>query len=337
MPILRLRSLSLFVALTTIFTTLLLNAPLAAQDETGTAAPTKTPTLSPIIAATPTRAGAQIASDPFTQSDLTVLTGNVQRPNGLTWLEGILYVACTGDFTIYEINAEDGRTLTYAGGVRNAHSLYAEMDDDDVPVVWAGDFAQNTLTRTVRGRTEVITEDLNGPWGISYLDEEHFLMTSLFGNSLMRLTREGDVETLLTDLASPTGITMDDERIYVANNGSTRRAIEWYPRDLAESDDSFSAADAGGGALVTGLQNVTGLATDSQGQLYFAYSLGTRGVVGRVDPAACAEAGGCGNADVEIVVYTELTAPLAGLTISPDDRLYVHTIFAPEIYWVQLD
>jgi hypothetical protein len=333
---LRLRSISLFATLTVLITTLLLNTPLAAQDDTATPAPTKTPTTEPTVAATPADDAEPVVSDPFTQSDLTVLTGNVQRPNGLTWLDGILYVACTGDFTIYEINAEDGRTLTYAGGVRNAHALYAEMGDDDIPVVWAGDFGQNTLTRTIRGRTEVITEDLNGPWGITYLDDEHFLLTSLFGNSLLRLTREGDVQPLLTDLASPTGVIMDDERIYIGNNGSTRRAIEWYPRDLVENDDSLAAADAEGGALVSGLQNVTGLATDSEGRLYFAYSLGTRGVVGRVDPAACAEQGGCGNADVEIVVYTELTAPLAGLTISPDDRLYVHTIFAPEIYWVGL-
>jgi hypothetical protein len=84
------------------------------------------------------------------------------------------------------------------------------------------------------------------------------------------------------------------------------------------------------------VQNVTGLALGNDGLLYFAYSLGTRGVVGRVDANACAEAGGCENADVEIVVFTELAAPLAGLTISPDNRLYVHTMFQPEIYWVQL-
>jgi hypothetical protein len=72
------------------------------------------------------------------------------------------------------------------------------------------------------------------------------------------------------------------------------------------------------------------------GYLYFAYSLGTRGVIGRVDPEVCRENNGCNIDRVEIVLYTELAAPLAGLAISPDMRLYVHTIFRPEIYWVQL-
>jgi hypothetical protein len=51
----------------------------------------------------------------------------------------------------------------------------------------------------------------------------------------------------------------------------------------------------------------------------------------------CIEEGGCTNDQVEIVVFTELAAPLAGLTISPDMRLFVHTMFSPDIYWVQLD
>jgi hypothetical protein len=72
------------------------------------------------------------------------------------------------------------------------------------------------------------------------------------------------------------------------------------------------------------------------GRLYIAYSLGTRGIVGRIDPALCRDKGGCTNADVEIVLWSEIAAPLAGLTLSDDMRLYVHTMFGPEIYWVQL-
>ncbi len=74
----------------------------------------------------------------------------------------------------------------------------------------------------------------------------------------------------------------------------------------------------------------------ADGLLYFSYSLGTRGVVGRVNPATCRENGGCSSEQVEIVVYSELAAPLSGLTISPDMELFIHSIFSPEIYWVDL-
>ena len=61
---------------------------------------------------------------------------------------------------------------------------------------------------------------------------------------------------------------------------------------------------------------------------------GTRGVIGRVDPTLCLETG-CGNADVEMVVFSDLPAPIA-FTLSPDLRLYLHSRYRPEIYWLQL-
>ncbi|MEL7236828.1 MAG: hypothetical protein AAGK74_20155, partial [Chloroflexota bacterium] len=83
-------------------------------------------------------------------------------------------------------------------------------------------------------------------------------------------------------------------------------------------------------------QNPTGLTMGPDGLLYVSYALGTRGVIGRVDPVMCRENGGCTNNEVEIVVYTDLAAPLAGLAISPDMRLYTHTIFSPDIYFADL-
>ena len=62
--------------------------------------------------------------------------------------------------------------------------------------------------------------------------------------------------------------------------------------------------------------------------------LGTRGVIGRVDPAQCQD-GGCGNQDVEMVVFSDLPAPLA-ITLSDDMRLFLHSRYRPEFYWVQL-
>ncbi|NJR12526.1 hypothetical protein HC776_01170 [bacterium] len=58
-------------------------------------------------------------------------------------------------------------------------------------------------------------------------------------------------------------------------------------------------------------------------------------MVGRIWPQDCQEEG-CTNEQVEIVVYTEMEAPLSGLTISPDLTLFIHTIYRPEIYQVDL-
>jgi hypothetical protein len=86
---------------------------------------------------------------------------------------------------------------------------------------------------------------------------------------------------------------------------------------------------------VSGLQNVSVLAMGGDGYLYFAYALGTRGVVGRIQPEQCQESG-CTADQVEIVVFTELQAPLAGLAISPDMELFIHTIYRPEIYRIKI-
>lgn len=305
---------------------------------TPTLGPTKTatPGTSPVSTAVPEAQGEDATPQPFeplTQADLNVLTGNVQRPNGITWFNDMLYTACTGDQTVYEINSRTGQTRTYIFGINNAHTLHVELDNLERLTMWVPDFAENELNLVTRSGVRRIAGDLEGPWGITMVSEELFLVSNLLGGNVASVTRDGEVEVLLEDLAAPTGLVHDEEWLYVANNGSTRRAIEVYPL----SDVLAGQGDATAINLVSGIQNTTGLQLGPDGRLYFAYALGTRGVVGRVDPELCLANGGCTNDQVEIVVYTELEAPLAGLAITPDMRLFVHTMFAPDIYWAQLD
>lgn len=307
--------------------------PSATPTPTATGTPTRTVT-STLPPATRTPGGATTTDiEPLTQSDLTVLTGNVQRPNGIFALGDKLYTSCSGDWTVYEIEADTGRTITYSSGIRNAHTLYAEREGDRT-IIFAPDFQLNQLVRADRGAAQPVATGLNGPWGIAYLDDDEFFITNLLGNTAVVVNREGELRTVLEGLASPAGVVITDERIFIGNNGSTRRAIEWYPRDVIGLRTPSPETEPS--PVVNGIQNVTGLALADDGYLYFAYALGTRGVVGRVDPEVCIAAGGCGNDQVQAVLYTELSAPLAGLTITPDMRLYVHTMFAPDIYWVQL-
>jgi hypothetical protein len=297
---------------------------------TPTPAPTKTEEPATTAQPTTTTPDLSVTFSPLTQADLSVVTGNVQRPNGLTWLNGRLYVSCTGDWTIYQLDDTTGQTQTTTSGIRNAHTLYAENRDSGEVVLWVPDFQTNSLVQVTRSGLNIIATNLEGPWGIMYFDEESFLVTSLQSNSVNRVTRTGELEPIITDLASPTGIAIDGASIYVANNGSTRRAIEWYTVGERTGDTP------GEHAVVTGVQNVTGLAIGPDRYLYFAYSLGTRGVIGRVNPQTCRENGGCTGAEVEIVVLTELSAPLAGLTITPEMRIYIHSMFSPDIYWAHL-
>lgn len=330
------------VSILVIAITCLLSAALVlAQNATPTPAPTKTPTETSASAreeATPEATeGAEDERTPFTpltQNDLSIVTGNVQRPNGIVWHDGKLYTACTGDGTVYEIDALTGSTLTYIWGIRNAHSLYAENEGTTLNL-WIPDFQANALNLVTRSGVEPIVTGLDGPWGIRYIDEERFLVSNILSDTINLLTRDGENTVALEGLASPTGIDHDEETLYVANNGSTRRSIEYYALDdvLRGSMDELPEERL----LVGGLQNVTGIELGSDGYLYFAYALGTRGIVGRVEPQTCMENGGCTNEQVEIVIYTELAAPLAGLTISPDMQLYIHTMFSPDLYWAQIE
>jgi len=267
----------------------------------------------------------------LTQADLSVMVANVQRPNGMSFLNGKLYTICNGDWTIYEIDAETAATVTFVNGARNAHQMYSEETETGFNL-WIPDFDLNRLSVVTNRRNApapIATTDLDGPWGIVPLDEEHFLVSNLKGDNIVKVSREGEVEAFLGELRSPAGLAIDDKTVYVANNGSARRAIEW-----------FTVTDKGAAGevlpLVSGLQNVSNLVLGPDDYLYFTYALGTRGVVGRVWPGDCQEEG-CTNEQVEIVVYTEMEAPLAGLTISPDMTMFLHTIYRPEIYQVDLE
>jgi len=264
----------------------------------------------------------------FNQDDLGVLVGNVQRPNGITWFNGNLYTACNGDWTLYQIDDTTGATQTFIFGVQDTHSMEILPTEDGFDI-WAPDFSKNEITRVDQDRSapEAVNDEIDGPWGITFLpDQDSFLVTSLRQNQILQLDLEGEISPLMDGLRSPAGIASDESYIYVANNGSARRAIEWF--DVSEEEPELQP-------LVSGLQNVSNVVLAPDELLYFTYALGTRGVVGRVDPEACRDEG-CSNEDVEIVLFTELPAPLAGLAFSDDMRLFVHTIYRPEIYWVSL-
>ncbi|MFW5708649.1 MAG: hypothetical protein ACOCX5_00370 [Chloroflexota bacterium] len=271
--------------------------------------------------------------EPFIQSDLSVLTGNVQRPNGVIWHNDMLYSSCNGDWTLYELDSTSGSTITYSAGVRNAHTLFVEGESSQSLDIWLPDYDVNAVVR-VRGlqsSPSVVAGDIEGPWGIAYFDEESFLVTSLLGDRILQVSRDGEVNEVVSGLRSPAGIAVTDEYVFVANNGSSRRSIEWISRDDLLDSNTPTVEP-----LVSGLQSTTGVVYAEDAYLYFAYAVGTRGVVGRVNPEVCIEQGGCTNDQIEIVLYTELPAPLAGLTVSPDMRLFVHTIYRPEIYWVEI-
>lgn len=275
----------------------------------------------------------------FEQDDLKILYGNVQRPNGMVWHNDKLYVACSGDWTIYEINVEKETTRTYIYGVQNANSLHAEFDADGVTQLWVPDFATHELLNIHPGRrpTKIIDRGLAGAWGIALQDEDQFLISNLLADSIVSVSRSGQFSTLVQQLRSPTGLVRDGGVIYVANTGSVRRSIEWFTlRQISAQDQPLNATKVEDASLVQGLQNVTGLSLSEDGWLYFAYSEGEYGVIGRVDPHHCRDIGGCQADAVEVVVKTALPAPLAGLTLSPDGRMYFHSLYKPEIYWLQL-
>lgn len=303
--------------------------------------PTKTPTPIPEISGDEPSTTQDIPDfdieEPFIQSDLSILSGNVQRPNGLFWHNDMIYASCSGDWTIYEIDAETGATITYIWGIRNAHELHIEDGVNGEPDIWAPDFQTNSLMRISNGSLATISSELEGPWGIA-AHNDNFLVTNLLANELVSVSRNGEIQELATGFRSPAGLVIDQDSLYVANNGSARRAIEWLDIDQLDSAEQplDTTEDGVVQSLVSGLQSVTGLQMGPDGYLYFAYSLGTRGVVGRVQPEVCQDMGGCTNDQVEIVVYTDLAAPLAGLAMSPDMKLYTHTIFSPDIYYVSI-
>ena len=273
---------------------------------------------------------------PKTQSDLSIVTGNIQRPNGLAWYDNKLYTVCSGDWTLYAIDPTSGNTTQYIYGIKNAHTLYAVTKDDKLSL-WIPDFQSNALVNIYEGVASTVASNLHGPWGITSIDTQTFGVTNLSGNSVTLITDAGDIKEVISKLRSPTGIASDDAYVYVANTGSTRRAIEWFDKSsVLKAETSIDSSEASK-PLVSGLQNITNLSLGSDNMLYFSYSLGTRGVVGRVDPEVCRNNGGCTSDAVEIVLYTELPSPLAGLTITPDMKLFIHSIFSPEIYWVQLE
>lgn len=318
---------------------LLTNATLAQdnQPNTPTLAPSKTPTEEPTQDNESQQDETEEANtvqvsqleNPFTQDDLQLLVGNVQRPNGIIWHDGELYTACNGDWTLYRINDTTGETITYVFGVKNGNAMLAEDTESGLDL-WIPDSDSNVLWKVDQNRSAPlsINDQLITPWGITRSNEDNFLITNSKGNSIVEVSETGVANSILTGLRSPTGIAKQDNYIYFANGGSARRGIEWF-----ELLDNGSYGEPQ--PLVSGLQNTTNVLMGEDNLLYFGYALGTRGIVGRINPNNCRD-GGCTSEDVEIVIFSDIPAPIAGMTISDDMRLFLHSRYRPEIYWIQL-
>jgi len=318
----------------------LLAIPIFAQDvnPTPTLAPSKTPTLEPQPTDTNTDNNntetedvitQSLLENPFTQDDLQLLVGNVQRPNGIIWHDGQLYTVCNGDWTLYRIDDTSGSTITFIFGVKNGNSLLLEETEAGFDL-WIPDSDSDTLWKVDQNRSapSSINNQLITPWGIAKASEEKFLITNSKGNSIVEVSKNGVAQPVLNELRSPTGIAIQENYIYFANGGSARRGIEWF--EMSENGEYTEPQ-----TLISGLQNTTNVVMAQDNFLYFAYALGTRGIVGRIDPSQCRD-GGCTNEDVEIVVFSDIPAPIAGMTLSDDMRLFLHSRYRPEIYWVQL-
>ena len=278
------------------------------------------PALGQDATATPT----SVPQPPYLQGDLTLLVGNVQRPNGLVYHDGSLFTVCNGDWTIYKVDAETGESISFVFGVHNGNSLIAESTDSGFDL-FVPDPETGTLWQLDQRRQSPVkvADELAAPWGVTRLDDETLLISDTRKNAILAVDSEGGTMTLLDGLRAPTGITHQDGSLFIANGGSARRGIEVYDIE----SEALSP-------LVSGAQNISNIALGADGLLYFAYALGTRGVVGRIDPTLCLDEG-CGGDDIEPVVFSDVPAPLA-ITLSDDMRLFLHSRYRPEIYRVQL-
>lgn len=265
---------------------------------------------------------------PLLQDDLQLLVGNVQRPNAMVWFEDHLYTVCNGDWTIYQIDDRSGDTITYVFGVKNGHSMLMEGTDAGFDL-WVPDPDSKTLWKVNQDRLapQSVFAELAAPWGIARMDEERLLVSDTKENAIFQVSEAGEAIAIASGLRAPTGIAIDDGRIYFANGGSARRGIEWIE---VEENGNISEPKP----LVKGLQNTTNIILGDDGLLYFGYALGTRAVVGRVDPDNCLE-DGCSGDETEMVVFSDISAPVS-LALSPDLRLFLHSRFRPEVYWAQL-
>lgn len=311
--------------------------PAAAQDD-----PTATPLVTsepgddePLATAEPVdgeplaTAGPQ-DDEPFSQADLTSFTGGVARPNGMVWLDEMLYVVCEGDGTVYKLYGTSGETDTYIYGVQDAHSIYAEQSRIGIVSLWVPDYQAGALLHITAVGVDEVATGLAGPWGIAPLGSSVFLVSNELAETVEIVSRDGERQIFAEDLDRPTGLAYSDGTVYVANSGDPDRAIEWYPLGTVTDDEP-----ATGAVLVEGLNDVMAVQLGPDDNLYFAYDEDGVGVIGRVDPEECRENGGCTLDDVEQVVVTDLAAPLAGLTFASDGRLFFHERYGEELFWVQ--
>ncbi len=275
--------------------------------------------------------GTPEARLPLPVDQIHYLTGNVARPNGIGWYANKLYVVCSGDGTVYELDDQTGFTNTYIYGVKDAFSIYPEKGRDGTLYLWVPDAGSRSIVRVTPAEVETIVSGTGEPWSLIPYDVNSFLVSGLRANTVEQVTRDGERTAWITGLEDPTALVLHREYLYVANTGDLDRSIEWYPlTDIRAGNPEPSP-------MLRGIEGITAMQIFSDGYLYFSYERDGRGLIGRIQPDICRDAGGCRADQVELVLDPRLNAPLAGLMITPDGRMFFHTRYGSVINWVQLD
>ena len=171
----------------------------------------------------------------------------MQRPNGIAWFNNKLYTACTGDGTVYEIDDTTGADARlHLRHSRMRKRSTSKQDAQNNLTLWVPDYQANTLTKVTRSGVETVARNLHGPWGIAYVDEQHFLLTNLLEQYASTCSAAmGTIRFCWKTWRRRWGLFMMIETLYVANYGSTRRSIEWYRFDavLNGADQTPATSD----------------------------------------------------------------------------------------------
>jgi len=217
--------------------------------------------------------------------NIEVFAEGFNKPHGLGYLDGFIYLSSEGEKTLYRVNIRSKGREIIINNVNFPHDMIIDQGEVITPL-----FYQNQLVNINEGEVREIASGFDGPNGIVEF-ENGWLVSDYNSGSIYKVEQNGAKSLYVAGLSGPAGMVVDLKgNIYVANYLSSAKSIVKITNQKRVE------------TIATQLEKSESLLIDSKDNILIGHEKEGKGAISKLTP----------DGKLSLVLQTQLETPIVG-------------------------